>query len=174
MLILVALILSGFMVAVIFYDARYYIIPNWLNAALLLIYPVWYFVAPAPLDVMSALIMFGILFTSGFIMFALRIMGGGDVKLLAVCGLYMGCSAPGLHFVIYTALLGGLLSIVLIASRLVVPIYYAKSNRADIPLIFTMGGPVPYGLAIAGAFLMVLWLGKMPGLPLDLGALPRL
>lgn len=162
------------MAAVIFYDASRYIIPNWLNAALLLLYPVWYFIAPEPLDILSSLLMFGVLFASGFILFALRVMGGGDVKLLAVCGLYMGWGQAGVEFIIYTALLGGLLSIVLIASRLIVPLYFAKLGRTTIPLIFTMGGPVPYGLAIAGGFLIVMWLGDMPGLPLDVVSIPRL
>lgn len=106
----------------------------------------------------------GIALLIGMPVFAMRLMGGGDVKLLIVLGLWVG-TAAGLEFFIYTALLGGLLALVLVAVRPATA--WLCSKRAvmpSIPRIFTYGEPLPYGVAIALAFVIVLWMGKVPGL----------
>jgi hypothetical protein len=37
-------------------------------------------------------------------------------------------------------------------------------NPPPIPRVFTIGEPVPYGVAIAIVFLVLLWTGKIPGI----------
>lgn len=68
-------------------------------------------------------------------------------------------------FVIFTALIGGALSLILLLGRLPLSYYFMKfrPNR-ELPRLLTKGEPVPYGIAIAGAFLILLWQQAVPGL----------
>ena len=154
-------ILTALMAMVIWLDATRYRIPNWLNGVLLVLFLPWAVWVHPQIDWISSLLMFALLLGGGFALFALRFMGGGDVKLLAVLGLYVGFSQAGLALVIYMALLGGVLSVALLALRAIVPALLPKLGIRTIPPLFSMGQPVPYGLAIAGAFLMVLWTGRL-------------
>lgn len=153
------------MLGVVYYDLTRYLIPNWLNGLLLALYPVMLLMNPLPVDWMQGLMVMGGCFAAGFAIFALRIMGGGDVKMLTVCGLWTGAAAiPDFLFV--TALLGGLLTLLLIVLRYAAAWWFAhKQGEQTIPRLLTYGEPVPYGLAISGAFLILLWMGKLPGLP---------
>ncbi len=165
MLLVVALILSAAMLLVIYYDMVRFIIPNWLNGLLLVSYPLWVVLSPTPIDWLSGLSMFGILFAVGYVLFALNAMGGGDVKLLAICGLFTGLSEAGVALVVYMALLGGVLSILLIAIRYTLPMVWMRlCPTRNTPKLLTMGEPIPYGIAIAGGFLAVIWSGQLPGL----------
>ena len=159
----VALVLSVLMAAVIVYDGVRFIIPNWLNGAFLALFVVWGVMNPNT-DWLSALTMFIVLFGVGYVLFALGTVGGGDVKLLAVCGLYTGWSVTGLKLVVYMSLLGGALALVLVALRLMVPALTARLGIQTIPRVLTVGEPAPYGVAIAVAFLGLLWTGQLPGL----------
>lgn len=164
MALIVALILSVFMALVVYYDARYYKIPNWLNATFLLFYLVWFLLSPEPLSFISAISMFGVALGVGFILFALKLVGAGDVKLLAVCGLYTGWSKAGAALVIYMGVFGGILSLILVAIRFMIPMIGHRLGWKNIPKLFTMGAPAPYGLAIAAGFLILLWGSQLPGL----------
>lgn len=166
MVLPIALTLTIAMLVAIYTDLTRYIIPNWLNLGLLLLYPVWYMLAPEPLNPLMSLAVFGILLVSGFALFALKVVGGGDVKLLAVCGLYTGWGSASLGFVFYTGLIGGAMSLILIALRFAMPAMLAGLRRKEvtIPRVLTMDEPVPYGLAIALSFLIILWNGEMPGM----------
>lgn len=153
------------MLGVIYYDLTRYIIPNWLNGLLLALYPVMLLMNPLPVDWVQGLMVMGGCFAVGFVIFALRIMGGGDVKMLTVCGLWVGVTAI-VDFLFITALLGGLITLLLIVLRYAVAWRFARMEHPPaIPRPLTYGEPVPYGLAISGAFLFLLWIGKLPGLP---------
>lgn len=164
MILATAIILSLIMAIVIWVDVTTYKIPNWLNGVLLGLYPVWYFLAPVDLDIISSLIMFGVLFATGFALFAIRVIGGGDVKLLAICGLYTGWNETGVALLFYMGVIGGALSFLLIMGRWIAPVISNCLHRKTLPKILTMGAPIPYGLAIAGAFLILIWMDKLPGL----------
>ncbi len=81
------------------------------------------------------------------IMFALRVMGGGDVKLLTALALWI---APGLFLklVVLMALLGGVLTL------LVGGWHLARRRRG--------GLTIPYGVAIAAAGLWVIGMDYLP------------
>src|SRR3546814_514239 len=87
-------------------------------------------------------------FALGFLLFALRLCGGGDVKLFAAVSLWAGPSLF-IPFAYYTALAGGLMALVLWLNH--------KVKRAGIPanLLFVRSDaafakqPMPYGVAIA-------------------------
>jgi prepilin peptidase CpaA len=82
-------------------------------------------------------------------LFSRGLMGGGDVKLLTAATLWAG---PGLtpSLLIVTAVLGGLLTLALL-SPLALRAVFAPAAVADAAKRM----PVPYGVAIAGAALIV-------------------
>ncbi len=154
-------LLSIFYILVMIYDAKHYIIPNWLNLAILAAYPLMYFVGwPEPW--WSGIAAFAVMLAFGMALFFIGIMGGGDVKLLAVSVLWTGWTEISLQFIIYTALAGGLLAIiVLVLRRLLVPLLF---KGKELPRILMRGQPIPYGIAIAMAFLFLLFSGRIEGL----------
>lgn len=146
------------MLYVIYSDVTRYIIPNWLVVGIMLLFVLWVFIAPAPVDWLMGLLMFGVLLTFGFGLFALGIIGAGDAKLLAALGLYMGWGMHGLGFIIHMALMGGLAAIIIVTLRRIVR--YAPKK----PKILTAKAPAPYGIAIAVAFLIALAQGHVMGM----------
>jgi prepilin peptidase CpaA len=136
--------------AVILYDARRYVIPNWLNFAIGALYVV-YFALVLPQPWWGGVAACGAMFVAGFLLFTLGIMGGGDVKLLTVSMLWTGWSVLSLQFLFATAIAGGVLAIALILLRRIILLF--KWRNA--PRIFMRGQPIPYGIAIALGFLWV-------------------
>lgn len=159
-----AIVLSILMLLVFYFDVTSYLIPNWLVGLVLLCYPAIFIFSPEVVDWKMGLIAFGISFGIGLALFSAGWMGGGDVKLFAACCLWTGGPAI-ISFLFFTGLLGGVLALGLLIGRPIVA-YYAARYRPDKPLprVLMHGEPAPYGLAIAGAFLMVLWFGNIPGL----------
>lgn len=159
---IIPLALVLLMALVIFYDASRYIIPNWLVGLVAGLYVPFALLAPATPDWMMALAAFAGFFVLGYALFSFRFIGGGDAKLLAACGLWTG-TAAALEFLIYMTLFGGVLSLLLVALR---PLA-GRIPRA-LPKILQKGAPVPYGLAIAAALLVLLVQGRLPGIALAL------
>ena len=88
-----------------------------------------------------------------FVFFALGWIGGGDVKLAAVVALWLGAQNT-LTFILYTAVAGGLLSLVLLQFRSVA----LPASFRHVPWISQLHEPrsgVPYGVAIASAALLI-------------------
>lgn len=158
--------LTFLMLLVVYLDATRYLIPNWLVGTVIGLYIPFVLMTPAPLEWWWGLAMFGIFLIAGFVMFALRWTGGGDAKLLAACGLWVG-KAAALEFVVLFALFGGVLSLLILGLRVVGPWLFGKlPGKPKIPRVLTYGEPIPYGLAIAAGMLWVLWQGLLPGLPI--------
>lgn len=101
----------------------------------------------------------------GFALFSFRLIGGGDIKLMAAVA--AAASFPGcLTFILYTMLAGGVLAIVVALRRgsLRATFYNASSTLAYPALYYRSAGflmpsagvKMPYGVAIfAGAFALV-------------------
>lgn len=162
-------LLSVFIIAIFIYDLTRYIIPNWVTGVLLALYPAMLLVVPSMpegFSVWVSLAVFVAVFALGIGIFALKWMGGGDVKLLAVLALWTGVEAV-VPFMVYTALLGGLLAVLLVILRPIVGRYVNVEKARHIPRFLRNQEPLPYGLAITVAFLIVLWMGEVPGLPVD-------
>jgi prepilin peptidase CpaA len=91
-------------------------------------------------------------------LFAFGMFGGGDVKLLTAVSLWV---APGAlpHFLLFVALAGGVVSLIVLLLRLLVP--FAIKKQWLVPTFFTKFAEadreVPYGLAIA-AGIVVVWM----------------
>ncbi len=158
MLIAVFLIIA--MLLVLYFDITRYIIPNWLCGLLLLLYPIAVYMAAVPVDWQKGLMALAIMFAIGYVAFARNWMGGGDVKLLVACSVWVGL-ARLMDFAFTVAILGGVLSVVLYLVRKLPPVV----NRAQkLPRIMRVGEPVPYGIAIAFAFFLMMKMGNIPAL----------
>ena len=114
-------------------------------------------------ELLPGLLAAGLVFLLGWAAWRCRVMGGGDVKLLAACALLAPPAAvPGL--VLAIALAGGLLALAYLGLRPVVPVpalarpapLLARARRAEAWRI-RRRGPLPYGVAIAlGTFFTLL------------------
>lgn len=160
-------LLTLFLLAVFYFDFTRYLIPNWICGVLLLIYPFMLMSSPAlPEDfhVWQSIAVMVVVFAVGVGIFSMKWVGGGDVKLLAILSLWAGTKSV-IPFVVYTGFLGGLLALLLVLVRPVAGKIMHTTNPQDLPRILRFKEPLPYGLAICTAFLILLWLGEIPGLP---------
>ena len=101
---------------------------------------------------------------AGIAMFALGWVGGGDAKLFAACGLWVGASAAA-PFLMWTGLAGGALAALLLAGRHLAQ-FYPGFGPAWFQRLTTRGEGVPYGVAIAAGAL-----AAFPSSPVVLAAL---
>lgn len=160
-MLVISLVVIFAMFAVMVYDISKFIIPNWLVGGLLLLYPVAVVLAPVAVAWPLALLgMLGV-FVIGYALFALGLMGGGDIKLIIVLSLWVGFDKLG-AFGFAFALLGGVASIVLLILRKILSVIIDdKEKLAKLPRVLRNKEPVPYGVAIAGAFLWLAWRGEV-------------
>ncbi len=135
------LLLGGLAIALLiaaFTDLRRRQIDNWLNAGIALTAPIYWWAAGYSLwpDVGYQLALTLAVFAVFAVLFALRWMGGGDVKLLAALALWI---APLWYFrlLMVMALVGGLLTVIFGAWHI------ARRQRDKVA--------IPYGVAIASA-----------------------
>lgn len=154
----IAIFLLFSMLAVLYFDITRFIIPNWLVGGLLLLYPLAVYLSPVPVDWKMALAGMLIVFAVGYFVFAMNWMGGGDIKLITVLSLWVGWEKL-LPFVLGFALLGGVLSVSVLVIRKAVPFLVRRND--SLPRLFRHNEPVPYGIAIAAAFLWMMSQGDI-------------
>jgi prepilin peptidase CpaA len=124
-------------------------IPNWTVVGLLGVFLVGLTQGWLVPSVLSCLAAFVLALLVGFPMFASRVMGAGDVKLLAVAGLFAGMDNL-LLLAVGTTLAGGALAITALAARPYEEVLAASGwprPRAGLP----------YGVAIAAGALYAGW-----------------
>jgi Flp pilus assembly protein, protease CpaA len=101
----------------------------------------------------------------GVLMFACRLLGGGDAKLMAAAALWLGFDHL-LPFLFWTAALGGLLALALLTYRRFLPPIWLLGQSWAMRLHDSREG-IPYGIAIAGAGLVVypntIWMTGIAG-----------
>lgn len=83
-------IFSGLLAWAAISDFRRYIIPNQVSLGVIALYPVYVLSAPGPVYWQWALVMAGVFFIVGFVMYVMRAMGAGDAKLLPAVVLWVG------------------------------------------------------------------------------------
>lgn len=128
-------------------------IPNWINLALVAGFAVAAVVAAMPLDVaLWHLLVGAVLLAAGFVLFALGYIGGGDAKMLAAAGLWVGTAGlPA--FLLWTAIAGGALALcVLLLSVLKADLEIRGAGGALPAFAFKL----PYGVAIAAGSVLAL------------------
>jgi prepilin peptidase CpaA len=100
-----------------------------------------------------------------FIFFTRGWIGGGDAKLAAATALWFGFDYL-LDYMVYAALFGGVLTILLLQFRKL-PLPAILARQQWIQRLHEKGGGVPYGIALAAAALAVYpktgWM-SVPGL----------
>lgn len=139
-----ALIFSLLLIAGAVEDAVRLRISN-LTSLLILVSGVVGIVVVGPeLAVWENLVVFGALLALGTLLFAAKKLGGGDVKLFAVSGLWFDLEG-GLRMVITVLLAGGILALLIIALR---TIGWSEAAR-DRVRVLRAGSGIPYGVAIA-------------------------
>lgn len=149
------------MLAVMVFDVTRYIIPNWLVGSLLALYPVAVWLTPQAVDWKMAIAGMLIVFAVGYWVFAMKWMGGGDIKLITACALWVGWQALA-EFIFVTALLGGVFAVLLLAARKWLPLMIRRETPW--PRILRDNEPIPYGVAIAITFLLLIFSGRLLGL----------
>ena len=141
-------------------DLMSYEIPNWVSLAMIVAFLVAAFAGSFRLvDIGWHLAAGAAVLAVGFILFAVKIFGGGDAKLLAACAVWIGWTGL-FKFFIFVALIGGVFALALIVfRRLTLPDSWTK--RRWIRRLHDQKSGIPYGVAIGlGGILMV------PELPL--------
>ena len=139
---------AGLMVWAAWSDLREYVIPNRISLAIAALYPAHILAAGSINLVPGALIVATIVFAAGFAFFALRIAGGGDVKLMTAAALWAG-QPQIIEFLFATALAGGVLATVLAMHAWRQSAVSTPDGRLVLRIGAIRDTKVPYGAAIA-------------------------
>ena len=151
---------AGLMLAAAFEDLRRLTIPNTMTLAMCLLWPLHLFGEPSLYGALGALGCALAVFLVGALCFSRGYLGGGDVKLLAAATLWAGpTGTPALLLI--TGLLGGLLAAFLIMppGAYIAELARVKLGPANPPATASgLATPIPYGIAIASAAIIVIFL----------------
>src|ERR1700685_2244195 len=97
---------AALLVAAAINDALQYRIPNKICSAIFGFFPLFVLTAPYSIDWKQHIVVFFLILAAGFAMFMGHLAGAGDVKLLAVTGLWAGPHHLAV-FLVGTAVAGG-------------------------------------------------------------------
>ena len=130
-------------------DATTYTIPNWISLGLIAAFVPAAAVSGASLPVIGLCLATGLgALLLGMGMFAAGWIGGGDAKLFAAAGLWIGWPAA-FPFMLSTGLAGGALTMTILALRSGWLEPVLAGSPAWVRKLGAQGGDIPYGVAIA-------------------------
>lgn len=134
-----------------FYSLR---IPNWLTALLAGAFFAVALIFGHHVDWWSHLVAGVAVFAGAAVLFTLGVMGGGDVKLMAATALWTGLGQL-LPFLLLTALIGGAFALAILGLRhpIVQAGFLATLRR--LPSFAQKNMPIPYGIPIAIAGILM-------------------
>jgi len=153
--VLVFVVLPVLLIAAAGWDLASFTIPNFLSLALIALFAVFATCAGLSWHAVGWHLLAGLLgLCIGFVLFALRYIGGGDAKLFAAVALWLGFSDL-LPYALLASIFGGLLTLLLLALRhWPLPTVLLK-QRWILNLHDSRSG-IPYGVALAaGAFVLL-------------------
>lgn len=155
-------VMMGLAIAAAVGDIKTYQIPNAISLALFALYPVHVLTAPYAVSPLPALAVMAIVLAIGFGLFSLRLMGGGDVKLLTALSLFAGPRLV-LDMMLITAIAGGAIAVVMLKHQARYALAAALDHVGSQSLRnAVLTDSIPYGLAIAvGAICLALQLAAM-------------
>jgi prepilin peptidase CpaA len=134
-------------------DATTFTIPNWISLVLVALFPAAAFAAGVPLRTVGLDVAIGVtVLAVGMVTFALRWLGGGDVKLFAASALWLGWPAL-VNFGLTAALTGGGLALLLVTVRSSALRPMVLLGPRWVVRLAEPGEDVPYGVAIAAGAL---------------------
>ena len=140
-------------------DLRWMKIPNIIPVMICGVFLIEYVLAPAQLmPVMPRLISAAALFVITFGLFAANILGAGDSKLLAALGLWIPLNALTL-FIFFMALFGAALSAFSYIVLKTKCLTFMREGSVWMSRLHEGQGAVPYGVAIAFGYVMLLYKG---------------
>ncbi|HKY82450.1 MAG TPA: prepilin peptidase [Sphingobium sp.] len=151
---LILLVLSLLLVAAAIEDMAKLRISNIFPMLVMALFVGWVVATGWQNDIWRNGTLFLAVFALGCGLFALRWMGGGDVKLLAACALWFDWNAA-LPWFVYVTVGGGILAFLIMAGRRLVPRTVREGSSLA---IFAPSGPIPYGVAIALGTIMALYM----------------
>lgn len=108
-------------------DFRRYLIPNQATLGALVLYPVYVIAAPQPVAWTMSLILAAVFFVIGFVLYATRTMGAGNVKMLPVVLLWVGATQFSIFIVAFA------LATVLLAFVICLKASIAYTRQASAP-----------------------------------------
>jgi prepilin peptidase CpaA len=123
-------------------DYREFTIPNRVSIGIAGLYPAHVVASLTPIDWLGAILVSVAVFAAGFALFAGKLIGGGDAKLISAVALWAGPDLI-LGVVLIIALVGAALSIFVLKMQ-----WSARLRGAGGVRIADFKAPVPYGLAI--------------------------
>ncbi len=139
-------------------DLRRLVIPNALTLSLCVLWPLYALATPTLFVTLGSLACALVVFLAGALLFSRGYVGGGDVKLLAAAALWAG---PGkaVPLMVVTGVLGGMLALFLLIppGAHLATLARAKLGPADASVKSGLATPVPYGIAIAAAAMIVIF-----------------
>lgn len=150
-------VFAAAMLVAAFEDFRRLTIPNLLPVVLCAAWPVYFLaMTPSLYGALGAIGCAAAVFLVGAVLFARGWLGGGDVKLLSAATLWAGpAETPSL--LLLTGVLGGVLALFLLMpfGNQVAAAARGMLGQPPLPAERGFAIPVPYGVAIAGAALIV-------------------
>lgn len=149
---ILVIIVAILVVAAALWDVATLTIPNWVSAAVALLFPVAAIAAGVPWHEIAFNVAFGAATLMGcFFLFNARILGGGDAKLIPAAAVWTGAMgfAP---FALAMTIAGGALAVLILGMRRFMRPSEAKPAFLNRLLDRKRG--LPYGVAIAAGFLL--------------------
>lgn len=124
-------------------DVKKYTISNWISIALILFYIPFYLSLPVKPDLFESIGLTLIVLIIGFFIFAIKVIGAGDIKLFTAVTLWAG-AANFIELLIIVSVVGGVLAITLLSIVLFRKYILKDSGMGSIGKV-----KLPYGVAIA-------------------------
>jgi prepilin peptidase CpaA len=134
------------------WDLAFYRIPNVISAMVVVLFVACALAWGTEVNWLSHVGAGAAVLAGGFALFAFRVFGGGDIKLLAGVALWTGWSMDLVSYLLLVAIAGGVLAVALVGVRSVLTTW---GPGFSLPRVIQSGAPVPYGVAIAA---VALWL----------------
>jgi prepilin peptidase CpaA len=152
-MIIVFGIFVGLMALAMLSDIRSMTIPNRLNLALVTVFALSALWAGMPGAAMAFHVLFALAVLSATAgLFAMGWMGGGDAKLIAATALWFGPSLLFLDYMLLAALLGGGVTLALLAARAMLR---PTTGFVFLDRLLVPANGIPYGVALGGAAILV-------------------
>jgi prepilin peptidase CpaA len=137
------------------YDLASFTIPNFLNLAVIAVFPLFALAAGLTLPAVGLHLLAGFAgLALGFALFALGYIGGGDAKLFAGVALWLGFKDM-MPYALLASVFGGFLTMAILMLRQW-PLPQSLARHGWIARLHDAKAGVPYGVALAaGAFILL-------------------
>ncbi len=147
---IVLVIFAGLLLAAAASDSRRFLIPNQICLSIALLYPAHVLTAGSSVEWAYAIAIAAATLMVGFVLFAVKYVGGGDVKFLSATILWAGAEYLVPFWLVMSLTGGGLGVIVWVRHR-----FFAVRAPAGVPAKTIAARPIPYGIAIAAGGIWV-------------------